>query len=526
MKLNVTFESAAAATKFQTKTGELDLANVAIGLINLIAKDPTVTACEVTGDPIMFHVLFNGAWTEELVADPFTRIKAGEVMEPAAAPIKMLSVDPSFTLAQNRIANRYQPLVSNPYYADFTSQREVQIILIDSGVNLGHSEFAHAAIDSLYKVPRFDNTGDDVGHGTELASLLVGKNLGVNPSAKLKVVKISGLNDKPTLAELGDAIDAVYDYHMTTPSIPKVVNMSWLMPASLYISQKLQRLADAGLLLVAAAGNTTTNIDDITPGGLSFAFTVAASKLDDHEFANVYGVNKKIDIYAPGQDVGVVDFTNNVDYKTVSGSSASAALTSGVASMLFGIGGATPTANDVRTAIYSDATFNCLTLGSEVSLAENKLLHRPDTTSLAIDRTQYLGTLTTDLTMPRRFNLRPIVPAAIFSNSPTFTFAVTNPADNEYVGTSTITFVDTGSVNDECWLNLQITPGCALPGDEKVRLIACKVTATIDGMAAETSNCWLAVTSPTASATELMAAMTAQFANTPVAGFSYESCYK
>ena len=485
MKLNLKFSSNEAGLEFLSQTRETDLSSVNAGLINLALKAPGLVSCETVGDPIEFYVLKDGDWSIEVVADPVTRIKAGEVMEPANVSIKMLSDFTSdMTTFKTRISNRYVPFVSNPYFADVAQQRTVEIILVDSGVNKAHVELSNATINDLYKVPAFADFDDTNGHGTALASLMVGKNLSVNPNAVVQIVKISDGTRKPTLAELGDAIDAIYDHHMLTPLVPKVVNMSWSIPSSLYISTKITRLITSGLMVVAAGGNTPMNIDDVTPAGLTGVFTVAASTEDDRELVALYGINKKIDMYAPGENVGIANFANTTDYKLGTGSSYSAAIVSGVASMLFGLSDSTPAAAGVIDTLQKDSTFNALILNDNVSVDENRLLHRPDTNSISATKTQFLGCIPVDFKDPMTFDLKILMPYLMFnSDALPILSIVRQDADTREM--LDITIEPTGG------LSILIKPGTTIPGVRQIKQLSFSVAAAIPGVTCETTTCYV-----------------------------------
>lgn len=394
MFLKLTFTSPKREAAFLAVTGEPSVDAVNIGLINYALKFPGIDTVETEGPAINFHVRQeDGTWVTEEVEDPVTRIKAGEVMEPFDAPIKMLADTTIDKWAENRIANRYRPFVTNPYFADITPQREVEVIIVDSGIDATHDELKGVSITELTRVPAFPDITDDLGHGTGIAALIAGKTLGMNSGSlvKLSIAKISSATRKPTLGELGDVFDTILNHHTDTLTVPKVINLSWAIPRSAYLDEKINALLEAGVTIVAAAGNSDVNIDDVTPAGVPGVFTVAASSKDDRALYNVYGVTKKIDIFAPGEAVAVPTILTTDQYGYNTGSSFSAAFASGVASVLYGLRSSTPASSSVLSAIVADATLNALIVSKDVSQAENRLLHSPDTSSLPDNNIQYLG---------------------------------------------------------------------------------------------------------------------------------------
>lgn len=478
MFLKLTFTTPEREAAFLAATGEISIDKVNVGLINYAIKFDGIDTVAVSGDAIAFQVKqADGSWKTELVEDPVARIIAGETMEPFDAPIKMLSEDLDLW-AENRIANRYQPFVQNPYYAEITPQREVEVIIVDSGLNHDHEEFENVKYMDLFTTESYEDFKDDLGHGTAIAALIAGKTLGMNPHASLKIVKISSKDKKPTLGELGEIFDQLLSYHTANLEVPKVVNLSWAIPRSAYLDEKINALIEAGVTVVAAAGNSDLNIDDVTPAGLAGVFTVAASTKDDRALYNVYGVNKKIDIFAPGEAITVPSPFTTSDYAVNTGSSFSAAFVSGVASMLYGMRSATPLASDVTKAIVSDSTVNALIVSSKVTQSENRMLHRPDTNSMPEDNVQYLGVNTLGQKDGMFVDIRMLMPASTLSqaNGEEAVFTLS-------YGTEEIAAIMADStVSSAGKVDVKITPGTTLPEGVKVKQMYFNVTLECPGI--------------------------------------------
>lgn len=479
MFLTLTFTSTDRAAAFLAATGELSINKVNIGLINFAIKFDGVDTCIAVGDAIMFHIKQDdGEWITELVADPVKRIKAGEVMEPYDVPIKMLAADTLDVWAENRIANRYQPFVSNPYFAEITPQRKVEVIILDSGINRDHVEFAGVAITDLFKVHAFPDSTDDLGHGTAIAALIAGQTLGMNAHADLQIVKISSSTRKPTLGELGDVFDQLLAHHTATLTVPKVVNLSWSIPRSAYLDEKISALLSAGVTVVAAAGNSELNIDDVTPAGLPGVFTVAASTKDDRALYPVYGINKKIDMFAPGEKITVPGISDTTTYGNNTGSSFSAAFVSGVASILYGLRSNAPLASDVAQAIKADSTLNALIVGAKVTQAENRMLHRPDTNSMPDDNVQYLGVNTLGGVDSMFVDVKMLMPASTLAqaNGENAVFTLTYGED------SFAYYMSSSLVSKDGMVRVNINKGVALDPGAIVKQLWFNVTLECPGI--------------------------------------------
>lgn len=396
MILKLTFSSPIYENKFLLETGEKDISQVNISLLNYALQAEGLVDISAIGDPIEFLVFNNGNWNIELCSDPISRIKNGEILEPAQSKIKLLGSDSwSFndgTWGHIRICNRYYPLNETPKLANLSDIRTTEVIVMDSGINKQHVEFENAVIDDLYKIPVIDSYSDTVHHGTAVASLIVGKTLGIHPQCTIKNVKIFDNGFKPGILQLAEAFDAILNYHLSCPNIPKVLNLSWIMQKSLYIEYKLQTLFNAGILIVSAAGNSPINIDLATPTGYVNSLTVAASTKTDTDLFALYGVNKKISVYAPGEGIKVAYYDSVDEYTNYDGSSFSCAFASAVAAQHFSLGSQAPSNVEVFKDIINDSTSYTLSLNDNVSNIENKLLHNLLAGTMNLTNNQFLGT--------------------------------------------------------------------------------------------------------------------------------------
>lgn len=511
MRLNLTFDTPENQSKFLDSVGELDAASLPISLMNMAIKNPAVTAMSVTGGEIMFQVKdASGNWTEELIADPIARLHAGDVLEPCDTPIKLLATSgaPTFTdltadvmWGQNRIANRYHPLVEDPVLATLTEQRRVEVILMDSGIMKTHQELVAATIEDLYVVPSLGDFGDTDGHGTALASLLVGAKVGVNQLAVVKNVKIFSGGAASTLRELGEALDAVYNYHLTCMDVPKIVNMSWVTVKSDYLEVKITKLIDAGMVVVAAAGNTAVNIDDVTPAGLANVLTVAGSTADDAEYVSVFGTNKKIDLYAPGQNIAVASIDGDTLYSAESGSSLSAAFASSVASIIAGLFAEAPPADAIKSSLVKDSTPSALNVNAQVTTPENRLLHRPDSTSLPPNQVFYVGALPiADTTKELTLNLNSIVPVSAFENATAPLVFEVLWSQPEFAAYATPTNVDPSGL-----ITIKLSDGIVLGAEEKMKQLSFVVTCNSPGITFSSPEIYFFATSDTATEQDISA---------------------
>ncbi|UJB21843.1 S8 family serine peptidase [Lysobacter gummosus] len=184
----------------------------------------------------------------------------------------------------------------------------IKVCIIDSGLNKNHEEFAGLTITGY---PTGWDT-DTCGHGTHVAGTIAAANnsagvVGVSPGkVSLHIVKIFGSNGyngsehgqcswtySSTLADAAQRCQAAG---------AKVINMS-LGGANSSITERtvFQTVADAGVLSIAAAGNSGNNTQSY-PAGYPSVVSVAAV-----DSANVKAgfsqFTPKVELAAPGVDV-------------------------------------------------------------------------------------------------------------------------------------------------------------------------------------------------------------------------------
>lgn len=216
------------------------------------------------------------------------------------------------------------------------SGKNVKIYLLDSGIKEDHPDFENADIVKFFSF--VDNFTDTRGHGTALASLLVGKTCGLTDST-LCVVKIFDDAVPTKLSDLLNALNKIFGDFLSNPIVGAVVNISWSIPKNVYVEEKLQMLIDAGMIVVTAAGNNGLAIENVTPACMPSVLTLGSydQNFTPCDFSNYtqseisltnqstnYG---DIDGWAPGIDIYAA--TLNGSYGMIAGTSASAAIASG-----------------------------------------------------------------------------------------------------------------------------------------------------------------------------------------------------
>jgi hypothetical protein len=215
--------------------------------------------------------------------------------------------------------------------------QNISVYLVDSGIEASHPEFENADITNIYSVTPGDFS-DRNGHGTALASVIVGKSCGVT-DAKLKIVKIFDAQHSTTEHEFLDAMDAIIADHVD--GTYSVLNASWAIPKNEWVEHKLRILENEGIFIVASAGNNGSSIEDVTPASMIDVITVGAynKDLEPCDFSNYTGgstisvtgdiVNHgELDGWAPGEEIWTAGLNGTYGY--AAGTSIAAAIASAV----------------------------------------------------------------------------------------------------------------------------------------------------------------------------------------------------
>ena len=244
----------------------------------------------------------------------------------------------------------------------------VRVYVFDTGVS-PHDEYAGRLL------PGFNATGDALGttdcngHGTHVAGIIGGKNNGVAEGVQIVPVRVLGCDGKGTLSALLAGIE--FAIGQTSSNQPAVANMSLAGHASSALDAAVNRLIDAGVTTVVAAGNDGSNACDVSPARVPRALTVAATDASDNQTTwSNYG--PCIDIFAPGQGIVSASNTSTTAMATRSGTSQAAPFVAGVAALwLEGTTGVSP--DTIALDILSHATPNVVTALSDM-VTPNRLL--------------------------------------------------------------------------------------------------------------------------------------------------------
>ena len=217
----------------------------------------------------------------------------------------------------------------------FPSTGGVRVGVLDSGIDLGHADLLNktkACANALAAIGLVaPGCEDDAAHGTHVAgtiTAIANNSIGVAgaaPNAELAVFKALNAGG---VGFYGDIIAGIHWLHTTGGA--RIISMSIGGPQDKALDAELAHAEDAGVLLIAAAGNdgdSTANYPAFHPDVMSVAAVDAANKR-----ASFSNCNNDVEIAAPGVDVWSTAPGNT--YAPLSGTSMATPHVSGVAAMI------------------------------------------------------------------------------------------------------------------------------------------------------------------------------------------------
>ena len=226
----------------------------------------------------------------------------------------------------------------------------VRAYVIDTGIATGDSDFggrASAVYDAMG-----GNGQDCNGHGTHVAGTIGGATYGVAKNSKPRAVRVLDCNGSGSTSNIIAGINWV----QTNAIHPAVANMSLGGGFSQSLNDAATALANSGVSLAVAAGNSNADACNTSPASAPGTITVAASDINDNRasFSNYGGC---VDVYGPG--VNITSDWLNGGTNTISGTSMASPHVAGVAALYKQAYGDQPSST-VYNFIVNNATANVI----------------------------------------------------------------------------------------------------------------------------------------------------------------------
>ena len=269
------------------------------------------------------------------------------------------------TWGLDRIDQRDLPLNSTYNYTP--TGAGVNAYIVDTGILTTHNEFGGRAVSGYTAISDGRGTTDCNGHGTHVAGTVGGTTYGVAKSVKLYAVRVLDCAGSGTNSGVIAGMDWVATNHVK----PAVANMSLGGGASTATDDAVNRMHNAGVTVVVAAGNENQNACNVSPARAANAITVGSTTNTDarSSFSN-WGTC--VDIFAPGSNITSAWYTSTTATNTISGTSMASPHTAGVVA-LYLQGNTTATPASVASALINNSTANKVTSAGTGS--PNRLLY-------------------------------------------------------------------------------------------------------------------------------------------------------
>jgi subtilisin family serine protease len=230
----------------------------------------------------------------------------------------------SATWGIDRIDQRYRPL-NGSYTYDHTGAG-VHAYIIDTGLNVAHSEFAGRVGNGADFIG--GGVNDCNGHGTHVAGTIAGTTWGVAKSAIVHPVRVFGCSG----GSAWSTIIAGVDWVALNRQLPAVANMSLGGGGNTSVDAAVDNLINSGVTVVVAAGNDNGDACTKSPARVRRAITVGSTDSNDNRssFSN-YGTC--VDLFAPGSSITSAWHTSNTASNVISGTSMASPHVAGIVAL-------------------------------------------------------------------------------------------------------------------------------------------------------------------------------------------------
>lgn len=205
----------------------------------------------------------------------------------------------------------------------------IKVAVVDTGIDLDHPDLAPNIAGGKSFVRSSSSPDDDSGHGSNVAGVIAAAQNGVGvaggaPRAQLYAVKVLDRRGVGYISDIIAGIDWAVEQRVD------VINLS--LGASINyppLHDAIRRAHDAGIVIVAAAGNTGKSI--LYPAAYPEVIAVGMTD-DENEVERKSSRGPELDLVAPGDRIES-DYKKG-KYKTMSGTSMAAPHVSAAAALL------------------------------------------------------------------------------------------------------------------------------------------------------------------------------------------------
>ena len=278
--------------------------------------------------------------------------------------VSLAATQSGATWGIDRIDQRNRPLSGTYTYT--TTASNVYVYIIDTGILTSHSQFGGRAAN-VYDA--FGGSGTDCnGHGTHVASTVGGSTYGIAKAVRLRGVRVLNCSGSGSWSGIIAGMDWVRNNRVN----PAVANMSLGGGFSSAVNTAANNLANSGVFVAVASGNSSANACNYSPASASAVTSVNSSTSSDarSSFSN-YG--SCTHLYAPGSSITSAWIGSTSATRTISGTSMASPHVAGVAALYKATFG-NASSSTIRTWLINNATTGVIS--GNPSGTANRLLYK------------------------------------------------------------------------------------------------------------------------------------------------------
>ncbi|WP_426225058.1 S8 family serine peptidase [Pseudarthrobacter sp. DSP2-3-2b1] len=207
----------------------------------------------------------------------------------------------------------------------------VNIYVVDTGLNVSHTEFTGRVPAVWWGVHDGNGINDCNGHGTHVAGTAAGTTYGVARKASIIPVRALECDGSGWASTIMAGIDWSVQHHVAGQ--PAVLNLSIGGFTNASFDEAVQSAVTDGMTVIASAGNSGADACANSPARVPTAITVAATNIDDAQ-ASWSNYGSCVDIQAPGVFIRSAWSNAPTGYNTLDGTSMAVPHVSGAAAIL------------------------------------------------------------------------------------------------------------------------------------------------------------------------------------------------
>jgi len=225
---------------------------------------------------------------------------------------------------------------SGTYTYDTQAGAGVTTYVVDTGIYCAHNDFAGRCVWGANFVDSADSDGN--GHGTHVASTMVGSTYGLAKSATVKAVKVLSAGGSGSMAGVIAGVnwvvtDAIMLYKKAKRAAKAIGNMSLGGGKSTSLNNAVDAAFANDVVFANAAGNDNGDACNYSPASAEDGISVGSSTSSDarSSFSN-YG--SCVDVFAPGSSITAAWIGGATRTNTISGTSMAAPHVAGIVAKL------------------------------------------------------------------------------------------------------------------------------------------------------------------------------------------------